>query len=314
MKDEKELIARILGESPVPTDGVRVGPGDDAGVLVRGTGDMVVSTDLSVEGVHFRLDWITPAEAGGRAVAAALSDLAAMGAAPRAVLLSLAGPDPEVVALAGAAARACAAGHAAPVLGGDVSRAPVLTLDVVVIGEASDPLLRSGAQVDQEVWVTGALGGPAAALASWQGGGEPAQDAHRRFVSPIPRIQEMLWLRKAAEISAAIDLSDGLLRDAHRLAEASGVTIDLESTLIPIHPSAREQRSPAEALALATGGGEEYEILFTTPALSSTQVDEFRERFDCQVTRIGRTRAGSGVSLDGVPADAAGFDHFEHTE
>ncbi len=320
MKGERELIARILGRPAAVDDpdgafpSVLLGPGDDAGVVSRGDGDLVVSTDLSVEGVHFRLDWITAAEAGSRAAAAALSDLAAMGAAPRAILFSLAGCDPDCITSAGIAARELADRLGIPVLGGDISRAPVLTMDMVVIGETSAPLRRSGAEVDQEVWVTGALGGPAAALSSWQGGGQPLPAARLRFVSPAPRLSEMLWLKGASEISAAIDLSDGLLRDAERLAAASGLGLDLEADLIPVHPAAMEGRGLGEARGLAMRGGEEYEILFTSPALTAAIVREFTERFGLELTRVGRTRTGSGVSLDGVMTDAAGFDHFEHTE
>lgn len=321
MTDERALIGRILGESRLgtpgdgtPGAGFRLGPGDDAGVLGRFDGDLVISTDLSIEGVHFRLGWISAAEAGARAMAAALSDLAAMGAHPRAVLLSIAGQSPDAVAEAGAAAGAFAQSMGIGLLGGDVSRAPVLVMDVVVVGETSAPLTRSGAGVDQEVWVTGHLGAPAAALDAWRSGNTPPAEIRSRFVSPFPRIREIEWLRDHAEITAAIDISDGLLQDAGQLARGSELRMDLNSGDVPIHPAVVANTSTDQALPFALHGGEEYEILLTSPGIGDDIVGEFAERFGIPLTRVGRTAVGSGVTLDGVVTDTAGFDHFRTAE
>ena len=319
MKNERALIEQILGRPAGQADGLQqqgvlLGPGDDAGVLFRGEGDLVVSTDLSVEGVHFRLDWISPAEAGRRAVAAALSDLAAMGARPRAILLSLADHDADRLVAAGAAARAFAESLGIPVLGGDISRGSALTIDVVVIGESARPLTRSGATPGQEVWVTGALGAPALALSQWLAGIEPDPGARTRFTSPEPRMAEMLWLSEQAGVTAAIDLSDGLLVDAGRMAQACELGLALDRSAIPVHASVSAAASADQRASLPLLGGEEYEVLFTVEAMDQVIQEAFRATFSVPLTRIGRTVAGGGVTVDGISVDPAGFDHFGRPE
>jgi thiamine-monophosphate kinase len=167
------------------------GIGDDCAVLPEGPGRLVVSTDLSVEGVHFKTEWLTLEEIGWRAAAGALSDLAAMGAETVGLLASVAtppgaSPDAVIQVMAGVGMAVQAAGGV--VLGGDLSRAPQWLVDVTVIGRAARPVLRSGAQPGDSVWVTGALGGARAALQAWQRGQEPPAAARVAFAHPLPRI------------------------------------------------------------------------------------------------------------------------------
>ena len=315
--DEHAIVERILGAGRTDGAALRVGPGDDAAVLRVG-GDLVVSTDLSVEGRHFRLDWISRREAGRRAMSAALSDLAAMGAEPVAVLLSIAGPTADAIAEAGEGARERAAEFRVPVAGGDVSGGAALTLDVGVLGrvpsaDASDeapgrpPWLRSGARPGDRIWVTGRLGAPAAALRDWGAGREPDAAHRARFVDPEPRLAVAARLARSATVTAAIDLSDGLLRDARRMADASGVAIDLDAAAIPVADGTGW--TPAEAAS----AGEEYELLLAAPDLPP-DVRLACAAEGCPITEIGRVVAGRGVTLDGEPAPAAGFDHFAPTE
>jgi len=303
-----------------PAADVRVGPGDDGAVLADGT---VLSTDLSIEGIHFRLDWITPEEAGGRAVAAALSDLAAMAAEPLGVLVSIAVPRGGQGAgpfMAGVRERLDGLGI--PLLGGDLSRSPgPVFLDVVGVGRSPTPLLRSGSHPGDEVWVTGRLGGAAAAVAQWSAGIEPSPLARAAFARPRPRIREVLWLRERSPLSAGLDLSDGILSDAGHLAAASEVRVDLWANRIPLHPGCSPNASgPAAA---ERGGsplwsrGEDYELLLTAPpGALSPWVEEFHQIFDLSLTQVGCVTEGEGVWLsdaaghgDARPVQG-GWDHF----
>ena len=314
---EFDRIRAILSHLPdVP--GVLVGPGDDAAVLVGG---VVVTTDMSVEGVHFRRDWISAEEAGYRAAAAALSDLAAMAAAPDGLLASVSAPgdgaDAEAVMNG---VRRLANRYGIPLLGGDLTRSPgPLVVDVVAVGRSMDPLLRSGARVGDEVWVTGTLGGAAAAVALWKAGRLVPAEARRAYAEPVPRIFEAFWLCSAGA-RAGIDVSDGIAGDAGHLAAASGVAIVLDEAATPLHPGLTHADLPpgTDAMELALHGGEDYELLVAVPeGVLDSGVEEFRARFDLPLSRVGRVREGSGVVLaasspgEGERQLRAGFDHFD---
>jgi len=291
--------------------GVRLGPGDDAAILEDG---VVLSTDLSVEGIHFRLDWITAEEAGWRAAAAALSDLAAMAAVPAGILASVAVPGDGRLALAlmegvrGAAAKA-----GAPLLGGDLTRSPgPVMLDLTVVGRVTHPLLRRGARVGDGVWVTGGLGWAGAAVKAWMAGGEPAPEARQAFLHPEPRIKEALWLVEVAGATAGMDLSDGLAGDAGHLAAASEVGVVLWSRALK-----RLAPPGPQGLDLALHAGEDYELLITLPPdFSPERVDQFHEKFDLTLTRVGKVVEGQGVLLlpesggEATPLPRGGWDAF----
>jgi thiamine-monophosphate kinase len=317
---EFDLIRRFLPKhTPVRPD-VRMGPGDDCAVIV-GDG-IALSADMSVEGVHFRRDWLSFREIGGRAAAAALSDLAAMAARPIGVLVSLAVPpadagEPAVEVMAGV--RAAAAEVGAALLGGDLARTPgPMTIDVTVVGEAPHPVLRSGASMGDEVWVTGELGASGLFVEQMLGGWRPSRRARERFAAPVPRTAEARWLAERGLTHAMIDISDGLAGDAAHLAAASGVAILLASELIPIHPAVvRDAATPDEALRLAISGGEDYELCFAA-ALGEVEahLHAFEAAFGTRLTCVGRVAGGDGVwwtDAEGNrrPIGAGGYQHFE---
>jgi len=316
---EFDLIKKLLSDAEPPFGEVLLGPGDDCALL---EGGLVVSVDLTVEGVHFLRDWVTLEEAGFRAAAAALSDLAAMAANPLGALFSLALPPDDLetsaAALQKGAAEACRRAGA-PILGGDLSGSTgPLVLDVVVLGRTDTPLLRSGCRPGDEIWVTGTLGGSAAAVHAWKAGGKPEAALREAFARPTPRIREARWLAEHAPLHAGIDLSDGLAGDAGHLASASDVALIIQAEALPFSPGLdRWQGERDEPLHFALRGGEDYELCVVVPpgALESL-ADGFRQAFGIPLTRVGRVESGAGVRVvddGGRPVDdlPPGFQHFE---
>ena len=311
---EFDLIRRFIGdEEPLPPE-VWVGPGDDAAVL---EGGWVVTTDVAIEDVHFRRAWLSDREIGYRAGAAALSDIAAMAAMPVGVLVSIAAPRGGAVDMEAVqgGVREIAGELGAGVLGGDVSRSPgPLVVDVVALGRTAWPVLRDGAEPEDDVWVTGTLGASAAAVRAWQAGGEPGAALREAFARPRPRVREARCLVEHEVVDALIDISDGLAGDAAHVAAASGVRITLEAARIPVSEAARAALGREEALELALHGGDDYELCFVTDP-GAVDVAYFRERYGLVLTRVGRVEAGEGVWLerpDGSVERLArgGFDHM----
>jgi len=309
---EFDLIRRFLAGGGAPSPGVVVGPGDDAAIL---DGGWVVSTDLSLEDVHFRRAWLHDDEVGFRAAAAALSDLAAMAATPVGVLVSMAFPrggrwDLERVQ-AGVGEAAALVGVS--VIGGDLSRSPgPLVLDVTVVGRARSPVLRAGAVAGDEVWVTGDLGASAAAVRAWDAGGDPAPALRAAFARPSPRIDAAAALAREGVLHALVDVSDGLAGDAGHLAAAGGVGVVLELARVPVAEAARAALGDDDALAAALHGGEDYELCFASPPGAVTA--DVAAVAGVTLTRVGRVEAGEGVWLEDAggarsrPA-RGGFDH-----
>lgn len=286
-----------------------VGVGDDGAVLDVPAGSrLIVSTDTTVEDVHFRRSWLSPEEIGYRATQAALSDLAAMGAAPLGVLLALTVPRAwrsHLTELAEGIANATR-GARAPIVGGDVTDGDRLALGITVLGHAAQPLQRSGALPGDLLYLTGTLGGPGAALAAWERGAVPTREHRERFARPQARIAAGIWL--AAEgAHAAIDLSDGLAGDVAHLAAASGVCAVLDLGAIPC------VRDVAVEAALASG--EEYELLVAAPPLD---VVRFSRETGLGLSVVGRIEAAAAsaeglvrAEREGRPAALpAAFDHF----
>jgi thiamine-monophosphate kinase len=298
-------------------------PGDDAAAIDVPPGSkLVVSSDASVEGIHFRREWMTWEVIGYRATAAAFSDLAAMAAAPLGLLVSLAVPpelDVAAIGALGSGLGAAAAYAGGAVLGGDIVASPgPVMLDMVVLGHTPRPVRRGAGRAGDELWVTGRLGAAAAAVADLAAGLEPTPAARTAFERPRPRIREAVWLAARGVLSAAIDLSDGLARDARHLAHASGVAAWIEWAWLPIASPVTPYLAAPAGRRLVLSGGEDYEILFAAPAGAAGPVrDEFEDRFDVPITRVGGLARGEGLEIrepDGSTASAgSGYDHFQRS-
>ena len=282
------------------------GIGDDAAVLDLPRGDsLVASVDATVEQRHFRQGWLTPREIGYRAAVAALSDLAAMAAVPRAMLVALALPDRwrrDLDAIADGLGEA-AKEYAAPIVGGNITDASELSLTLTVLGSAHDVLRRGELHPGDSIWVTGALGGPGAAVRALSSHTEPAPAHRERLARPRARVHEARWL--AAEgATAGIDISDGLASDLAQLAAASTVTIEIELEKLPLVDDVTAQQ--------AVASGEEYELLVGSHG--DLDVTAFRERFGIPLTRIGRAIAGAPevvlTQAGSRVANPKGYDHF----
>jgi thiamine-monophosphate kinase len=279
--------------------------GDDAAVLEVPAGErVVVTTDTSVEGVHFKREWLNHFEIGYRATVASLSDLAAMGARPLGIVIALTlpkGDQQEARELAigireGASAVMC------PIVGGDLSSGRDLSLTITALGSVARPLTRAGAKVGDKVYVTGSLGGPAAAVRAWKANKQPGERDRARFAAPVPRIDAAIGLA-ARGATSAIDISDGLLADANHLAAASKVGIEIDADRVPRVPGVSDME--------AVNAGEEYELMVTGKEIDARA---FADEFGLDLTEIGRVVAGPArVELlrNGHPIAApGGYDHF----
>ncbi len=315
MASERELIA-LIARRVAPPPGVLLGIGDDAALLAppESTRALAASCDALVEGSHF-LAGATPEDLGWKALAVNLSDLAAMGAQPRHALLALTLPDGDVGWLQrfldGFLALAEVQG--VTLVGGNLARGP-RQIAVTVLGEVAPAraLRRSGGRPGDRLWVTGCLGGAAAALAAERHGREAPAFWRRRLWRPEPRVGAGLALAGLAR--AAIDLSDGLLADLMHLCEASGVGAELDLATLPLAPGL-EGLAKEERLRLALSGGEDYELLLALPP-------GLDPRASCPpeipLTAIGYLSESPGIRLreaEGAVREvgAAGWDHFATT-
>ena len=308
--DRIRAIAAALGEHAGDL-------GDDCASIPVSGGMIVVSTDASVEHVHFKRNWLTLEEIGYRSAAAALSDLAAQAAEPRGVLVAVTQPaessSADVAELMRGAGRAAADSNAT-VLGGDLSRGSQWAVTATVLGFTARPILRSGATPGDGLWVTGVLGGARAALDAFREGRAPDPDARIRFAAPAPRIRQARWLAEHGA-HAMLDLSDGIPGDASHLAAASGVEAEIILEQLPVHHAAvaAALAARAEPVIYAAKGGEDYELLVALPeTFGGTDALEFEHVFGLTVTRVGSCRRGSGVRLmfRGSRLTLQGFDHF----
>jgi thiamine-monophosphate kinase len=287
-------LARAVGV-PAPPEG----PGDDAALVTVATGRLVATTDLLIEGTHFRRDWSSAYDIGRKVAAQNLADVAAMGARPSALLLGLGAPGEfpldDFDAIAAGVRDECAAAGAA-LIGGDLVRAPQLVLSGTALGvvEAFGPVLRSGARPGDVFGVIGRLGWAAAGLRLLLAGETegPLIDAHRRPQPPYAAGVELA----AAGATSMCDVSDGLVGDAGHLAVASGVTIDLELAAL------RALGAPGVTDQELLTGGEDHALAFTAPVEAALPEG---------AVIVGRVVAGEPVVLvDGQPTTQTAFAHF----
>jgi thiamine-monophosphate kinase len=285
-----------------------IGPGDDGAVVTAPDGRVVASVDVLVDGVHFRTDWATGEQIGQRAALAAMADIAAMGAAPTALLVGLCAPPTTPVELITGIGRGLnqeAVKAGAGVVGGDLTRSEVLTISVTVLGDlrGAKPVLRSGARPGDVVAVIGRLGWAAAGLAVLSRGFRSPAAAVGAYRVPDPPLQAGI-VAGSAGATSMIDVSDGLLADLGHLAQCSGVAIDVVTEALPVNPRLVEVASALgrNHLEWALTGGDDHALAATFP---------HGAQLPPGWTAIGVVSAGAGVSVDGTPWQAAGgWDHF----
>jgi thiamine-monophosphate kinase len=326
---ERELIAHLrrLASAADRTQlaaeaktAIRVGMGDDCAVLKIGSAlDCLVTTDFSLEGIHFRRNWHPPESVGHRCLARGLSDVAAMGGEPVAAFLSLALPGTLPQAWVRAFFRGLlriAEQHQVTLAGGDTAESPTGVLaDIVVLGTVpkGQAILRSGARPGDRIFVSGNLGGSAAALIQMGAGRKKVDDRHfPRHFYPEPRVRLGRMLRERKIATAMIDTSDGLSTDLAHICEESGVGAEIDAGGIP---SARVGQPPRPVdLDLALHGGEDYELLFAVSARARVP----RMLAGVALTEIGRMTSGRKIILrrtDGKnePLKPRGWEHFRKT-
>ncbi len=303
MLNERTITDRLRGLIKIPPSSpVITGIGDDCAIYrPRGSADdLLFTTDLFVEGVHFLRETHKAADVARKALVRSLSDIAAMGGSPRFCLASVCLPawaserwaNDFFDSLTAAAAR-----NQTVLAGGDLARDITFVCDLTVCGSVprGTALLRSGARAGHEIYVSGALGGSALGLLTNKG------KAWKRHLNPEPRLALGQFLREKLRATAAIDISDGLSLDLQRICLASGVAAEIVAP----------PRFAGASLEEALHGGEEYELLFFVRP--GTKVPARFE--DLPLTRIGIAVTGSPgeVSLEGKPLEIHGFDHFTHS-
>lgn len=310
---EKSLIEQIRRRVRVGK-AIVTGIGDDCAVLRIPAGhEVLVTTDFTLENVHFRRAWHPPEVVGWRCLARGLSDIAAVGGEPRAAFLSLAlerGTSQKWVNRFLTGLLDAAAEFRVPLAGGDTAQSPGgIQADIVLVGSVPNGMavLRSGARPGDGIYVTGELGGSAAAIARLREGRARAADYERHF-HPVARVGAGQWLRRRGLASAMIDVSDGLSTDLEHICEESSVGAEIEIAAIP---RARVGRAaPQVGLDLALHGGEDYELLFTSAKKIPARVA------GVPVTRIGRITRKKGMVLleeNGRRRKLAalGWEHFK---
>lgn len=327
------LIRRIRRAAQSTDPRVLKGIGDDAAVFTAAD-KTLATTDLLIENVHFRMDKTTPRLLGRKALSVNLSDIAAMAATPKFVLLGLAAPpdfsaDTLDAIIAGFTERAKEAG--VTLVGGDVCRSELLVLAVTVIGEVSGqgPVYRSGAGPDDLIFVTGTVGGSALGLLRLNELASPITEEaimqdilNESIMMHLDPPARLSFGKKAAGIAASmIDLSDGIMSDLQRILEESSVPgAVIKADRIPLSSSFREHFQvkaglSEEALSLAFAGGEDYELLLTAPAGAESGLMQIGDALDLPITRIGRISRETGIILEDesgeeIPLPAPGFNHF----
>lgn len=303
---EDALIAAFVPRLPV-SDAEVLGPGDDAAVLAI-DGDLVVSSDVLIQDRHFRLDWSSPEDVGWRAAMQNLADIDAMGAVPTALQVTLAAPptlDADWVLRFADGLREACEPHGVGVVGGDLSGAREIAISVTVLGEThgTQPITRADALPGQVVAVSGPLGAAAAGYVQLTEGRRIDEESIGLFLRPRPRIGAGLEAALHGA-TALMDISDGLVRDAGRIARASEVGIALRSDDVPVHEGARFAAIEllVDPRPWALTGGEDHHMLAVFPREAAVPAGWIV---------VGETTDSfSGVRVDGEPPVDHGWDHF----
>lgn len=315
MASEFDLIARYFTR---PAPQAVLGVGDDAALVAPGGGmDLAISTDTLVEGTHF-FDDADPRLLGWKCLAVNISDMAAMGAEPKFATLALSLPAVHEPWLAQFSEGffECARQYGVDLIGGDTTKGP-LTITVTIMGEVpkATALRRSGARINDDIWISGQLGNAALGLAALQDKLPKAglESCITALHAPQPRVELGLALRNRA--SAAIDISDGLLADLGHILERSGVGADIKFDQIPRSTLLATHMDSDLGRFCLLAGGEDYELCFTASPRMEPQLLEIADKLKIRLTRIGKTSAEKGLRLlDGrgkpMAVDFTGYDHF----
>ncbi|GMG88041.1 thiamine-phosphate kinase [Biformimicrobium ophioploci] len=312
---EFDLIRRFFA-SETDADGVVQGIGDDCAILLPPPGQLLAtSVDTLVSEVHFPAN-ADPADLANRALRVNLSDLAACAAQPLWFTLALTLPEPDTVWLEGFSRglREAAQKFGIALVGGDTTRGP-LCITIQVTGAAERPLTRAGAQPGDLVYVTGELGAGAAALPlvlSGDAGASHWVQARNAFYYPQPQLEAAALIAPFA--SAALDVSDGLLADLGHICEQSGVGAEVHAEKVPVAELAAQTLDHDAALAMAVSGGDDYQLCFTVPAQSRSELERLVSAGVLEATEIGRVIEGNAVRMLKSGAEwqppATGYTHF----
>jgi thiamine-monophosphate kinase len=298
---ERDLIARIRQLFPRA--------GDDAAVI----GTQVITNDVLVENVDFTRD-VPMRLVARKSLTVNLSDIAAMGARPRFALVAVGSPDETIAATLIEELAVAARENDIEIVGGDLSRAEQIFISVTLIGDATNPILRSGAKRGDRVYLSRPIGGAAAGLSLLQRGTEGADYAEREFIESAkrrqlePEAEVALGMKLVGIATSCIDISDGLSTDLHHLCDASSVGALIDGDRIPAFPDL-PRFGPKLGINVRDAvlhGGEEYALLFT----SSMRESELSGRAGRPVYAIGRITEERGVLVNGVVLEPRGFDHF----
>lgn len=316
--DEFTLIRRFF-DRPIRDASIRLGIGDDAALIEPDPGrELVCAVDTIVAGTHYPED-LPPFDVGYRSVAVNLSDIAAMGGRPRWMTLALTVPDADTgwLSLFAEGLFTAAAEADVSLIGGDTTRGPTTVVTIQILGDV-DPALaikRSGASPGDSIFVTGTPGDAAAGLSLLKGGSDQSDESEYligRFVRPTARVTVAAVIANFA--SAVIDLSDGLYADLQKLLLASKAGGQLELTSLPYSAALLAKFEYEEAIEFALGGGDDYELCFTTCQLTDAEAHDLARRNHLQITRIGKVVAGDGITCtrDGETFEYTdpGYQHF----
>ncbi len=296
--NEFQIIQRFFNRQVYQHYGVVLGIGDDAAILQVPAGQqLLVSMDTLVEGVHFR-DTDAAMDIGYKSLAVNLSDMAAMGAIPAWITLSLAMPeaDEDWLKKFSIGFFSLAHEHKVQLIGGDTTRGPLcITVQIHGFVPAKKALLRSGAKVGDHILVTGTLGDAALALELPDSARKEPENLplFEALLRPVPRVQHGLALRGLA--NSAIDISDGLIADLEHVVNASGVSAHIETSQLPLSDALLRHHQAPQARQYALAGGDDYELCMTVPDQHLQEVLALNKKFDVGMTVIGNIREGSGV-------------------